>query len=40
MCEEACPKDAIKLSNIYEMSQRTRQVYDKDFLAVQRGHKS
>jgi len=37
MCEEACPKDAIKLSNIYEMSQSTRQVYDKDYLMIQRG---
>lgn len=39
MCEEACPKDAIKLSNIYEMSQETRTVYTKDFLLDQRGHK-
>lgn len=39
MCEEACPKDAIKLSNIYEMSQTERIVYDKDFLMEQRGHK-
>ena len=39
MCEEACPKDAIKLSNIYEMSQQTRTVYEKDFLMEQRGNK-
>jgi NADH-quinone oxidoreductase subunit I len=39
MCEEACPKDAIKLSNIYEMSQISREVYDKAFLMEQRGHK-
>src|SRR3989338_7143138 len=39
MCEEACPKDAIKLSNIYEMSTTHREVYDKDFLLVQRGNK-
>ncbi|MBU6153050.1 MAG: NADH-quinone oxidoreductase subunit I [Bdellovibrionales bacterium] len=39
MCEEACPKDAIKLSNIYEMSQQTRTVYEKDFLLEQRGNK-
>ncbi len=39
MCEEACPKDAIKLSNIYEMSQTSREVYDKKFLMEQRGHK-
>jgi len=39
MCEEACPKDAIKLSKIYEMSVSTRTVYDKDFLLEQRGHK-
>ncbi|MEN9722936.1 MAG: hypothetical protein RJB38_922 [Pseudomonadota bacterium] len=39
MCEEACPKDAIKLSNIYEMSQTTREAYDKEFLMEQRGHK-
>ncbi len=39
MCEEACPKDAIKLSNIYEMSQTKRTVYDKEFLMVQRGDK-
>jgi NADH-quinone oxidoreductase subunit I len=37
MCEEACPKDAIKLSTIYEMSQSTRTVYDKEFLMDQRG---
>lgn len=39
MCEEACPKDAIKLSNIYEMSLSDRTVYDKEFLLVQRGNK-
>ena len=39
MCEEACPKDAIKLSNIYEMSQQNRTVYEKDFLLEQRGNK-
>jgi NADH-quinone oxidoreductase chain I len=39
MCEEACPKDAIKLSNIYEMSQTSREAYDKEFLMEQRGHK-
>lgn len=39
MCEEACPKDAIKLSTIYEMSQTRREVYDKTFLAEQRGNK-
>lgn len=39
MCEEACPKDAIKLSNIYEMSVSNRVVYDKDFLLTQRGHR-
>lgn len=39
MCEEACPKDAIKLSNIYEMAQGTRKVYDKEFLLEQRGSK-
>lgn len=39
MCEEACPKDAIKLSNIYEMSQQSRTVYEKDFLLEQRGNK-
>lgn len=39
MCEEACPKDAIKLSNIYEMSQQNREVYSKDFLIEQRGNK-
>ncbi len=40
-CEEACPKDAIKLSTIYEMSQLTREggIYDKDALLVQRGKK-
>jgi NADH-quinone oxidoreductase subunit I len=40
MCEEACPKDAIKLSNIYEMSQQNREVYEKAFLVQQRGNKS
>ena len=39
MCEEACPKDAIKLSNIYEMSQDQRTVYEKPFLLDQRGAK-
>ena len=39
MCEEACPKDAIKLSNIYEMSQQDRAVWEKDFLLEQRGNK-
>ena len=39
MCEEACPKDAIKLSNIYEMSQTSREAWDKEFLMEQRGHK-
>ena len=39
MCEEACPKDAIKLSNIYEMSQSNREVYDKEFLMIPRGNK-
>ena len=29
MCEEACPKDAIKLSTIYEMSTSSRDVWDK-----------
>jgi NADH-quinone oxidoreductase subunit I len=39
MCEEACPKDAIKLSNIYEMSMTQRDVWDKAFLLEQRGNK-
>jgi NADH-quinone oxidoreductase chain I len=39
MCEEACPKDAIKLSNIYEMSQENRTVWEKEFLLEQRGNK-
>jgi NADH-quinone oxidoreductase subunit I len=39
MCEEACPKDAIKLSTIYEMSTTHREVYDKQFLLEQRGSK-
>jgi NADH-quinone oxidoreductase subunit I len=39
MCEEACPKDAIKLSTIYEMSTQHREVYDKGFLLEQRGNK-
>ena len=39
MCEEACPKDAIKLSSIYEMAVRKRTVYDKAFLLEQRGSK-
>lgn len=40
-CEEACPKDAIKLSNIYEMAviDRADGIYDKDKLLVQRGNK-
>jgi NADH-quinone oxidoreductase subunit I len=40
-CEEACPKDAIKLSNIYEMAvlQRGEGIYDKGKLLVQRGQK-
>jgi NADH-quinone oxidoreductase subunit I len=39
MCEEACPKDAIKLSTIYEMSTASRDVWDKSFLLDQRGNK-
>lgn len=39
MCEEACPKDAIKLSTIYEMSTSHRDVWDKGFLLDQRGNK-
>ncbi len=39
MCEEACPKDAIKLSNIYEMTQVNRTVYEKNNLLEQRGNK-
>lgn len=39
MCEESCPKDAIKLSTIYEMSTTTRDVWDKSFLLEQRGNK-
>src|ERR1700692_1696365 len=39
MCEEACPKDAIKLSQIYEMSTSHREIYDKTFLLEQRGNK-
>lgn len=39
MCEEACPKDAIKLSMINEMAVTGHDVYDKDFLLLQRGHK-
>jgi NADH-quinone oxidoreductase chain I len=40
-CEEACPKDAIKLSTIYEMAEyeRDQAIYDKDMLTVQRGKK-
>ncbi len=40
-CEEACPKDAIKLSAIYEMARLTRGdgVLDKENLLVQRGNK-
>ncbi len=37
MCEEACPEDAIKLSNIYEMAMPKREVYHKPFLDIQRG---
>ena len=39
MCEEACPKDAIKLSTVYEMAQPDRKVYDLAFLLEQRGNK-
>ncbi len=39
MCEEACPKDAIKLSTIYEMSTDSRDVWDKAYLLEQRGNK-
>jgi NADH-quinone oxidoreductase subunit I len=40
-CEEACPKDAIKLSNIYEMAVLAREngIYDKENLLVQRASK-
>lgn len=38
-CEEACPKDAIKLSGIYEMAEYERTIYDKDALMKQRGNK-
>lgn len=40
-CEEACPKDAIKLSTIYEMAvyDRDAGIYDKERLLVQRGDK-
>ncbi len=40
-CEEACPKDAIKLSTIYEMARMNRAdgILDKDALLVQRGNK-
>jgi NADH-quinone oxidoreductase subunit I len=40
-CEEACPKDAIKLSSIYEMAVFDREsgIYDKEKLLVQRGNK-
>lgn len=38
-CEEACPKDAIKLSNIYEMAEYERTIYNKDELLEQRGKK-
>ncbi|MBI3543465.1 MAG: NADH-quinone oxidoreductase subunit NuoI [Deltaproteobacteria bacterium] len=40
-CEEACPKDAIKLSNIYEMAVLRREdgIYDKEKLLVQRSNK-
>jgi NADH-quinone oxidoreductase subunit I len=39
MCEEACPKDAIKLSSIYEMSGLDRVVLNKKSLMEQRGGK-
>ncbi len=39
MCEEACPKDAIKLSTIYEMSQTVRTVFTKGDLLEQLGNK-
>lgn len=39
MCEEACPKDAIKLSTIYEMSISRRPVWDKKILLEQRGNR-
>ena len=40
-CEEACPKDAIKLSTIYEMAQhdRGKGIFQKADLMVQRGDK-
>lgn len=40
-CEEACPKDAIKLSTIYEMARlaRAEGVLVKEDLLVQRGNK-
>lgn len=40
-CEEACPKDAIKLSTIYEMAEYNREagIYTKESLVVQRGDK-
>src|ERR1700692_440405 len=40
-CEEACPKDAIKLSSIYEMAVASRDqgIYDKERLVVQRSNK-
>lgn len=40
-CEEACPKDAIKLSSIYEMAElhRAQGVYTKASLLVQRSDK-
>jgi NADH-quinone oxidoreductase subunit I len=37
MCEEACPEDAIKLSNIYEMATPHRKILHKDYLDIQRG---
>lgn len=37
MCEEACPEDAIKLSNIYEMATPFRKILHKDYLDIQRG---
>ena len=40
-CEEACPKDAIKLSTIYETAVFNRKdgIYDKANLLLQRGNK-
>ncbi len=39
MCEESCPKDAIKLSTLYDMSTTTHEILDKDFLIEQRNSK-